>query len=69
MLIHGFIGEHYFCSSIDMEHRSNDIMHHVDALSRCHSVLVKANTFEQVLAIKQNQDEKITGIKKELERE
>ncbi|XP_015440400.1 PREDICTED: uncharacterized protein LOC107195130 [Dufourea novaeangliae] len=39
-----------------------------NALSRCHSILVlKANTFEQTLAIKQNQDPEIREIRERLE--
>ena len=43
-------------------------MGHVDALIRCHSVLIfEANTFEQVLAIKQHQDAEITKIREKLQ--
>lgn len=43
-----------------IEHRSNNHMQHVDALSRVSSVMVlEGNTLEQTLAIKQTKDEKI----------
>lgn len=57
-----------FLQSYDfqIEHRSNKRMSHVDALS--HSILViEANTFEQTLIIKQNQDENIRKLRNELE--
>jgi len=38
-------------------------MGHVDALSRCHNILVlEANTFEQILAVKQGINENIVKI-------
>lgn len=44
-------------------------MGHVDALSRCHSILIlEANTFERVLTIRQNQDPEIVSIREKLER-
>lgn len=44
-------------------------MGHVDALSRCHNILVlDCNTFEQVLAVKQNEDKQIQDIRDSLER-
>lgn len=59
-----------FLQSYDfkIEHRPNKKMSHVDALSRCHSILIlEANTFEQILIIKQNQDENILKLRNELE--
>jgi len=39
-------------------------MAHIDALSRCNSILVlEGNTFEQVLSIKQNQNTEINKIR------
>lgn len=44
-------------------------MGHVDALSRCHSVLVlEGNTFERTLSICQDRDEEITKIRDELKK-
>lgn len=52
----------------EIEHRSGSKMSHVDALSRCHSVLVlEPNTFEQVLSMKQCQDPAISELRDELE--
>lgn len=59
-----------FLQSYDfqIEHGPNKRMSHVDALSRCHSILIlEANTFEQTLIIKQNQDENIRKLRNELE--
>lgn len=51
-----------------IEHHSGSRMSHVDALSRCKSVLIlEPNTFEQVLSIKQAQDEKIKELQERLE--
>lgn len=42
-----------------LEHRSGTRMQHVDALSRCTSVMVmESNTFEENLIICQNRDPK-----------
>jgi len=42
-------------------------MQHVDAFSRCHAILIlESNTFEQVLAIRQNTDDDIIKIRDEL---
>lgn len=44
-------------------------MAHVDALSRCHNILVlESNTFERVLSIKQDQDPNICEIREKLEK-
>ena len=52
----------------EIQHRSGKRMGHVDALSRCHGVLIlEANTFEKVLAIKQDQDAEITKIREKLQ--
>lgn len=51
-----------------IEHRSNTRMHHVDALSRIHNVLVlDGNTLGQTLALKQLTDDSIHKIKETLE--
>lgn len=51
----------------DIFHRSNRNMQHVDAFSRCHTVLVlESNTFEQSLAIRQSTDDDIIKIKNKL---
>lgn len=48
-------------------HRPNKNMQHVDAFSRCHAILIlESNTFEQVLAIRQNTDNEIVKIRDEL---
>ncbi|CAH1713532.1 unnamed protein product [Aphis gossypii] len=48
-------------------HRPNKNMQHVDAFSRCHAILIlESNTFEQVLAIRQNTDDDIIKIRDEL---
>jgi len=42
-------------------------MQHVDAFSRCHAILVlESNSFEQVLALRQNTDDDIIKIRDEL---
>lgn len=52
-----------------IEHRPGNRMKHVDALSRCNSVLIlEGNSFEQVLALKQGQDEEINAIRERLEK-
>lgn len=44
-------------------------MGHVDALSRCNSILIlEGNTFEQVLSLKQDQDQVICKIREKLEK-
>jgi len=49
-------------------HRSNKQMFHVDALSRVQNKLVlEANTFEQMLSIKQSTDPEIMNIRIKLE--
>lgn len=52
-----------------IEHRSNNRMQHVDALSRVTNILVlEGNTLEQTLALKQNQDEAISATRVLLEK-
>ena len=52
----------------EVQHRPGTRMSHVDALSRCHAVLVvESNTFEQTLALCQSRDEGIQKIREELE--
>lgn len=54
----------------DVEHRGNDRMRHVDALSRANHILIlEDNTFEQNLAISQNLDRNIQRIKADLTKE
>jgi len=49
-------------------HRPGKHMVHVNALSRCNSILVlEGNTFEQTLSIKQDQDQTIREIRDQLE--
>jgi len=44
-------------------------MAHVDALNRCNSILVlKGNTFEQTLSIRQNQNQIICKIRDRLQK-
>lgn len=51
----------------DIFHRPNKNMRHVDAFSRCHAILIlEANTFEQILAIRQSMDDDIVKIKNKL---
>lgn len=53
----------------EIVHRPSKRMAHVDALSRCHSILVvEGYTFEQTLSIKQDQDIKICNIREKLEK-
>ena len=53
----------------EIQHRPGKRMTHVDALSRCHAILVdEANTFEQTLSLCQNRDEDILKIRAELEK-
>lgn len=49
-------------------HRPGTRMGHVDALSRCHGILIlESNTFEQILAVKQNIDNEIVKIRDTLQ--
>ncbi|XP_011859227.1 PREDICTED: uncharacterized protein LOC105556736 [Vollenhovia emeryi] len=60
-----------FLQNYDYEivHRPGKRMSHVDALSRCHSILVlEGSTFERTLSICQDRDEKIVKIRDELEK-
>lgn len=58
--------QNYDCEVV---HRPGGRMNHVDALSRCHGVLVlEGSTFERTLAICQDPDEEIVKIRDELER-
>lgn len=51
-----FLTKHNF----EILHRPGTRMVHVDALSRYHGILIlESNTFEQILAIKQNVDSDI----------
>ena len=51
----------------EIEHHPGKQMGHVDALSRCHSVLVlEANTLNQNLSVRQNHDTEITKIQERL---
>jgi len=51
-----------------IEHRPGTRMSHVDALSRCHSVLIlEANSFERTLSIQQDRDAEIVKIRDRLE--
>ncbi|XP_043263615.1 uncharacterized protein LOC122403885 [Colletes gigas] len=53
----------------EIHHRPGKRMNHVDALSRCHSVLViEGNTFEQTLSVCQNKDPEIGKIRDQLEK-
>ena len=53
----------------EVQHRPGKRMGHVDALSRCHSILaVEGNTFGQTLALCQNQDPEIQKIRENLEK-
>ena len=52
-----------------VEHRPGKKMGHVDALSRCYSVLVlEANSFDRTLALSQDRDPEIVAIRKRLEK-
>lgn len=52
----------------EIEHRPNPRMRHVDALSRCHNILIlEDNSFEQVLSIKQQTDPEILELRNKLE--
>ncbi|XP_026471506.1 uncharacterized protein LOC113375774 [Ctenocephalides felis] len=54
----------------ELEHRAAARMQHVDALSRCHELLViEENSFDRVVAIRQGQDPLIRQIRDGLERE
>jgi len=60
-----------FLQNYDYEivHRPGKRMAHVDALSRCHSILVlEGNTFERTLSICQDRDPKILKIREKLEK-
>jgi len=60
-----------FLQQYDYEiiHRPGKRMVHVDALSKCNSILVlEGNTFEQTLSIKQDQDQRICKIRDQLEK-
>lgn len=58
--------QNYDCEVV---HRPGERMSHVDALSRCHSVLVlEGSTFERTLSICQDRDEEIVNIRDELEK-
>lgn len=51
-----------------VEHRTGKRMQHVDALSRCHEIMIiETNTFEENLVICQNRDPKIMRLKEELQ--
>lgn len=53
--------------SYEIEHRHNDRMRHVDALSRCTNILVlEENSFEQTLALKQQTDKDILEVREKL---
>lgn len=59
-----------FLQNYDFEifHRSNKNMQHVDAFSRCHAILIlEPNTFEQILAIRQNTDDNIVKLRDKLQ--
>lgn len=52
----------------EMAHRPGTRISHVDALSRCHSVLtLEANSFERTLSIQQDRDVNIVNIRTKLE--
>ncbi|GJQ65944.1 hypothetical protein Trydic_g4042 [Trypoxylus dichotomus] len=55
----------------EIEHRSNQAMQHVDALSRSFNtvLVIKETTLEENLAIKQAEDHYIADLKMKLERE
>lgn len=60
-----------FLQNYDYEivHRPGKRMAHVDALSRCHSVLViESSTFERTLSVCQDRDEEIRKIRDNLEK-
>lgn len=51
-----------------VEYRPGSKMSHVDALSRCHAILVlEGNTLERVLSVKQDKDMTIQQIREQLE--
>lgn len=53
----------------EIERRGNTRMKHVDALSRVQNILVlKGNTFEQTLSLKQTLDDDIVRIKFTIEK-
>lgn len=52
----------------EIVHRPGTRMTHVDALSRCHSVLIlEANSYELTLSIQQDRDSEIVKIRDRLE--
>lgn len=52
----------------EIVHRSGTRMSHVDALSRCHSILtLETNSFERTLSIQQDRDVDTKNIRKRLE--
>lgn len=54
--------------NFEIVHRPGTRMGHVDALSRCHGILIlESNTFEQILAIKQSMDGEIVKIRDKLQ--
>lgn len=55
--------------SYQIVHRPGTRMNHVDALSRCHSILtLEANSFERTLSIQQDRDVDIVNIRNKLEK-
>jgi len=47
-----------------IEHRPGERILHVDALSRCNSILIlEPNTFEQTLLVRQDKDKEISTIR------
>ncbi|XP_011687110.1 PREDICTED: uncharacterized protein LOC105449550 [Wasmannia auropunctata] len=53
----------------EIVHRPGKRMNHVDALSRCHSVLVlEGSTFERTLSVCQDRDKEISEIRDKLEK-
>lgn len=51
----------------NLEHRDHTRMRHVDALSRCHLLVIQETSLEDNLYIKQNQDPDIIALRKTLE--
>ncbi|XP_076232912.1 uncharacterized protein LOC143178263 [Calliopsis andreniformis] len=53
----------------EIQYRPGKRMSHVDALSRCHSILaIEGNTFEQTLSICQDKDDEIRKIRDKLQK-
>ncbi|XP_076248026.1 uncharacterized protein LOC143187672 [Calliopsis andreniformis] len=53
----------------EIQYRPGKRMSHVDALSRCHSILaIEGNTFEQTLSICQDKDDEIGKIRDKLQK-